>query len=347
MARCGLGSTGDAAVVVTTQGVSLTGAIRCTRVLCPWCGPQRAREFASDLERLMRGWFKENPRGVAQHMTLTVRHTREEPVGGVVERLVRSRESWFRDGTVRRVLAAMGHEHFACATEVTWGWLNGSHPHNEVLLLLARRPTRTEARVLRERWAAISGADVDHGMRLGRAYEHAQSEQAASYLSKLMCEMSGSHKAAAKGHFTMSELVRRAANNEPWAQREVAALAVALHGRQFYKFSRKARALIESVPELEGPVEIARVSLEQELYRDLARASRSFRLGSEVFVDVLEVAELAPPEMRDELVRETASEFARLGRKLDDEWRAARRVRGPPLGSGPGAMGPGLHALAS
>jgi len=133
--RCRCGSSRiaeDVGLSLSDSGAAwFTGVARCGSVWeCPVCAPQKAKERADELSRVLKAW---RGQGHAVYLvTLTVRHQWGDDLRELV-RGVPKGWTYLRQGRRSAELERWGVRHFVKATEVTYGG-NGAHPHLHVLL---------------------------------------------------------------------------------------------------------------------------------------------------------------------------------------------------------------------
>lgn len=156
---------------------------------CTCCGPKISERRAEEIRAAVDQWIAKG--GICLFVTLTVPHTREDAIAGMVRRF-RDALRRFRGG--RAAVAdqsLMGFAGLVRALEVTWGELNGWHPHtHEIWFIEAGHPVPVDSIVSRWQAAAVAAGferpSDQHGVVFRPCSSTEQAAQAlAEYLAKL------------------------------------------------------------------------------------------------------------------------------------------------------------------
>lgn len=276
IAVCGTRVFGDPVVVTQELGsgerrAHWKGVILCNRVGCSVCGAVRARRFGERVQRMLQAG------GDWQHVIFTVPHSRRDAWGDVFERLLQGLRDLSK-GTSGYVLKTVVKA-TARATEDTWGMRAGWHVHFHVLWQLGRPLLEAERQLLGERWAQVTGAHAEYGMRFGACFNCDQADQrakAARYVSKLAAELSGTAKQAHPEHFSLGDIMRRAAAGDPRFVALLREYQTAAKGRRLYQLDRRARQLHDAAPELPELTVLREwhTSVDRAEFSGLSRAER-------------------------------------------------------------------------
>ena len=154
---------------------------------CPVCSAKIAQRRADEVRLVVDRWISEG--GICLFVTLTVPHTRFDALALMVQGFRRALEL-FRGGKGGSALnAALGRVGVIRAMEITWGELNGWHPHSHEIWFC--RPGRVLMDQIVSRWldsaevAGFSRPSDLHGVRVDFVDSTEQAAAAlAEYLAK-------------------------------------------------------------------------------------------------------------------------------------------------------------------
>lgn len=258
---------------LNAQGVGVAGVMRCSKTMCPTCGPRIAVERRRDIERAVDAWRAKG--GTVLFMTFTLRHSR----ANTLDQLVRARSGawraatggrgWLRDRRRYRVA------HTIRAMEEKWSIEHGWHAHVHVLVFLdsaAGSPAASLAvkELLPAMFTRWSASAVKAGLRApllkGQEAHEVTGEEAADAMGKYFAkqaaetsddtaqdmawEMSNPNGKGRGTSFTPGELLGLAAGGDDtcgmlWAEYERA-----MKGVNVITWSRGLRDLLELGEEL-------------------------------------------------------------------------------------------------
>jgi hypothetical protein len=137
-------SADPAKVYRTERGAwCFAGLITCEKWACAHCGSSRARSTSAALGVALRRHLSD---GVRDHwrwpdawmLTLTIPHTRTDWLGVTVDRLFGAWRSFEQSSAWRSFKKRWGVVGVVRVLDVTFGGLNGAHPHFHVLVLPSR-----------------------------------------------------------------------------------------------------------------------------------------------------------------------------------------------------------------
>ena len=150
--------------------------------VCPVCATKIQSERVREVRSAIEAW--EASGGSVLHMVQTFRHTRWDDLASILERFNEARRS-FRDGrSYQDAKAALGLSGTITSLEVTWGEVNGWHPHAHGLLFVAGGVGPADAR--RELWPAWRSAAERRGLDVDpRAFRVQGGSSASRYVTKL------------------------------------------------------------------------------------------------------------------------------------------------------------------
>ena len=324
-ARCGWALGGAVGVHGSSvQPAHYSGTERCASIwACPVCAAivraERAREISAAVEK----WQKRG--GVVVFVTLTMRHKASDGLNVTLDAALQGWRYLLQGSPWKKQRARLGIAGYVRAVEVTWGAVNGWHPHVHALLFLENEPTSGDLIQLEhwlyERWSRgvvkyggglpsrLRGVDLRMADKDGKVL--------AQYLAKVQDE-----KKDRPSYDVGSELARsdwktsRGGGNElrymPFefldAPEGVPASALwaeyvaATHGRRAITWSRGLRELVELDPEKsdEDVIEDAEQSdlvftIEADRWREVKREPR-------LMAAILEAVELDRPDAAEHLV---------------------------------------------
>jgi hypothetical protein len=277
IAKCGRVVHTDPAIVTEetasgTRRARWTGICLCQRAGCPVCAARKARKLHDQVLRMLGSG------GTWQHVIVTVPHKPGETWTEVYERCLTGVRR-LSHGTAGRIVGGVV-EATVRATETTWSVRSGWHVHCHLLWRLRRSLLPEERRICQREWAAATGAHIEHGLRFGAAFSTLTEESrriAATYLSKLAFELSGTAKAAHGEHWTLGEVYERAATGEARYVALVQEYQRSTRGKRLYQLDRRASGMRDAAPELPEDTIVASwtTQVDREEFRDLAAAERS------------------------------------------------------------------------
>lgn len=100
--------------------------------MCPLCAAKITAERRHDLQAAMTAWAGQG--GAVYLVTNTFQHTREDDIAGSVKALSAALSRWKGAKSYGRIMGAAGSVGAIRTTEVTFGEINGFHPHSHALL---------------------------------------------------------------------------------------------------------------------------------------------------------------------------------------------------------------------
>jgi hypothetical protein len=159
---------------------------------CSVCSAKIAQRRADEIRAAVDRWISEG--GVCLFVTLTFPHARFDALAPMVQRFRRALEL-FRGGRGGAAInAALGRVGVIRALEITWGELNGWHPHSHEIWFC--RPSVVPLDAIVERWAdsaesaGLARPSWAHGVRLDVVRSTEQASAAlAEYCAKLGRDM--------------------------------------------------------------------------------------------------------------------------------------------------------------
>lgn len=159
---------------------------------CPVCSAKIAQRRADEVRKAVDQWISEG--GICLFVTLTVPHTCFDALGPMVQGFRRALEL-FRGGREGAAInATLERVGVIRALEITWGELNGWHPHSHEIWFC--RPGRVPMDRIVGRWldsaeaAGFSRPSELHGVRVDLVQSTEEAAAAlAEYLAKLGQDM--------------------------------------------------------------------------------------------------------------------------------------------------------------
>jgi hypothetical protein len=175
---------------VDTGRTFFTGTEICASPwACPVCSAKIAQSRADEVRLAVDQWIADG--GICLFVTLTIPHTRFDALGPMVQDFRRGLEL-FRGGKGGAAInAALGRVGVIRALEVTWGELNGFHPHSHEIWF-CRPVDGIPVGAILERWqqsavtAGFGRPSDAHGVKVDVVQS---SEQAAAALAEYLTKM--------------------------------------------------------------------------------------------------------------------------------------------------------------
>lgn len=216
------------------------GVMACGSVwVCPVCARKiqavRAAEVRAGIEEAMRrGWRP-------LMLTQTIRHSRADDLAELVGKFSEALRNFRKWRAYSRAVEDHGIEGAIRALEVTWGEVNGWHPHAHTILLVSG-PLDGLEDALRSLWArAVESAGLPAGNEHALQLEDASAVQ--EYLTKMATdsyrwgpedELVRAHSKRGRGfRFTPFDLLRACLEDDnPRYRALFAQFAWAFHGRR-------------------------------------------------------------------------------------------------------------------
>jgi hypothetical protein len=283
-----------------------SGLQTCGRgALCPCCGSKIAEHNCREIQAALDVWRGRG--GVAGLLTFTMPHYRSQRLSDNLSAILMAYRELDRNRPYRGLCKAVGLQHTIRALEVTWGRLNGWHPHLHILAFFSDRFVAAQfAGELAELWLANlhrqgvemkdreavleRGVRVDVGISAG-----------AQYLSKvgrswgLAEEVAKANRKRGRGdHYSPVDLLRHVRDSTlPEAGAVFREYAAAADGRHFLRWSAHMRRDLGLLPEKSDEEVAAGVDqLDPFLARLDALTWRAVRFaGGRARVRLLELAE--------------------------------------------------------
>lgn len=193
------------------------GVITCaTPLLCPVCSPRIMGIRSAEIKNAVHQWLNESAENTCYMITLTLRHVLTDPLLKLLELFKTARETFWRHGTLKRLLAGSGRVGRITATEIQFGLSNGWHPHQHILLFCRRTDFQLE--VLRGIWLAALASVGLSGVG-DIAFDLVEARSCEAYLTKLSSEMTlGALKdGRLTGHYSPFQLMEEMASGSAWA----------------------------------------------------------------------------------------------------------------------------------
>lgn len=155
---------------------------------CPVCSAKIAERRAEEVQAAVDAWIAQG--GICLFVTLTVPHTAQDSITAMVQGFRRGLEL-FRGGRGGKAINdALGRVGVIRALEVTWGAVNGWHPHSHEIWFC--RPSVVPVEAIISRWldsaqaAGFQRPSVAHGVTIKRAES---TEEAAARLAEYLAKL--------------------------------------------------------------------------------------------------------------------------------------------------------------
>ncbi|MCL1801429.1 MAG: protein rep [Promicromonosporaceae bacterium] len=144
-ARCGRRATGAAPSVAMSTGefgnfAYLIGTETCGSIwACPPCSAKLRGQRAAELRTAFQTVLENSSLNPGLFLTLTLRHTKDMPLKSLMTTLQRAYETMRTSRAWRNLMDRLGHVGIIRATEITYSFRNGWHPHFHCWLVTNHR----------------------------------------------------------------------------------------------------------------------------------------------------------------------------------------------------------------
>lgn len=153
----------------------LAGVMVCACLwICPVCAARISEVRRAELAKAIAWWRGQGGRVLMA--TFTIPHCKRDALETLLDALLAAYRSMIGSRATKALMAASGLVGSIRATEVTWGVLNGWHPHLHALLFVAADASLSGlADGLREHWSAAAARQGllinEHGCRVQETTE--------------------------------------------------------------------------------------------------------------------------------------------------------------------------------
>lgn len=206
-----------------------SGLCTCGSSYCPVCGKVREVKKLNQLKLNLTDWV-ENNNGIIRELDLTVPHNFKETFVEIENKkaiaLRKFWDSYTRKGKVFKLLEKLGYKCSAVARDYTYGFMNGHHPHNHIVLKCIETDLNLAdiygiEKELKNVWVSCckkagftykidkNGIELnDSALHLGKTIKR-DPDQVAEYLNKLSMELTlHSNKFSKKGNYNAFGLLK-------------------------------------------------------------------------------------------------------------------------------------------
>ena len=290
-----MGGAGGVSIMVDgcSHKAYYSGLQTCGSVwVCPVCSAKITEHRRGEMSQAVDNW-----KGSLVMVTLTLQHNRDDDLEGLLSAL---KDTWRRvkmGGWWKRFREQFGISAFCTSTEVTWGSINGWHPHLHVLMFIDVPEGELDVcqfkNRLRDRYRDLL---AKHGKYASDYYGinvKMGDEQAGKYIAKygMAHELTKWVNKRSQGGYSPFQLLELYGDGKRWAAPLFREYAQVFFGRAQLYWSRGARDLLAIGEELsdsevasqEGGEVAMMVSLTWQQYKQVMSAGAQVR--------VLEVAE--------------------------------------------------------
>lgn len=231
------------------QAARLSGVMVCACLwLCPVCAARISEVRRAELAKAVKWWRSQGGRVLMA--TFTFSHCKRDGLQALLDGLKAAYRSMTGSRAYKALMAASGLVGSIRATEVTWGVLNGWHPHFHCLLFVAGDASLGDlADGLSSLWAGVVGrcglVVNEHGCRVQET-----TDAVDKYVSKFgrpwgaEDELVKAHsKRGRKGNFTPFDLLRKVhETGVSWPVELFREYAAAFHRHRQLTWSRGLKA---------------------------------------------------------------------------------------------------------
>lgn len=303
---------GDIDVNVTENGAFFGNLVRCGSVwLCPECSSRISSVRCEEIKTAIQNYTSESPENAVYMLTLTHSHTRSDSLSDLLDNQRDALQAFWRNGSVRRLLADIGYVGRVSSFEITWGQGSGWHPHRHILLFCKKQydPTAPDALLqkqnleakFRSHWVSALERFSLYGNNYSLSLEGGAF--ADQYITKLSNEVSLSNlKRSPDGYsrytpFALLRLLLDNLDNPPsWAVFAFREYAVATRRKHQFSWSRGLKNLLgivdvsdEEIVETDPPC----VTIAQIPYKVFRRVRKNFN----AYHELLSIANKGDPQL--------------------------------------------------
>ena len=191
-ARCGWRSEESVKVHGGNGTAHFSGTERCGSIwACPVCAAVIRAQRAIEIQKAVQAHQANG--GTVLFVTLTSRHKAEDQLSTTLDAVLTSWTAVLRSRQWNKYREHLGMIGYIRSVEVTYGQVNGWHPHIHALLFLDGTPSETMqaqwGRWLRKRWADLlerkTGRRPDDHGDVGVAIKRANDQDIAGYITKI------------------------------------------------------------------------------------------------------------------------------------------------------------------
>lgn len=227
----------------TRETAAYRGLCTCQSVwCCPVCSAKIAATRAAELTDAI-ATHRSNG-GTVLLLTFTHSHTRHDTLADLVARQMAAHQTFWRQGTVRRLLDQVGYIGRVSSFEVTFGHSSGWHPHRHVALFVdsSADPHHVQHH-LASTWSTCAAR---HGLTasLDRGLDARGGEAAGQYVAKLGLEVALAVRKLGRGErYGVWQLLNHAPTSA-WARCAFIDFARTMKGKRQLVWSKGLKALL-------------------------------------------------------------------------------------------------------
>lgn len=184
---------------------------------CPVCAPRVMGTRSAEIRSAVHSWLGECPLNTCYLLTLTFSHSVSDTLSDLICRFSAATQTFWRNGSVRRMLCSQGYFGRINSLEVQYSLRNGYHPHLHILIF-SRHIHDIRVDALKQHWLAALACSRLHG-----SFEYAldliEARSAEQYLTKISSEMSLGHWKEGRdtGHYSPFQVLQLASEKYDWA----------------------------------------------------------------------------------------------------------------------------------
>lgn len=235
----------------SSESSHFSGLVKCGSVwLCPDCSAKVSAIRCDEMKTAISNWTSSSSDNAVLMLTLTHSHSRYDSLSSLMSNQSEALQRFWRNGSVRRLLASIGYVGRVSSFEITYGQGTGWHPHRHILIFCKKQDDLIGLGCkLRSYWTqALEKFDLrgnSYSLDIqGGAY-------ADQYITKLALEVSLSNlKRSRDGseRFTPFALLNLIKDSLPavlsWAVNAFREYALATRGKHQFSWSRGLKSML-------------------------------------------------------------------------------------------------------
>lgn len=231
-----------------TDKVKFNGLIVCRNVwACPVCSKRIMTERSLQIERGLR--YADSKGFYSYLLTVTLKHNKSDRLSHLLDGLNKSYKYLFSGKIGQSLKKEMGYVGGIKALEIKWGYSNGFHPHNHVVII-TDKPIDLESieSRLRVRWVQALrhyGYDADSEIGLDLRSSKASLYNYLTKQASLAYELTHNANKSSKHHYSPLALLDRAYNGDSECESAWVEYAESTFGQRMITFSRGLKDLLE------------------------------------------------------------------------------------------------------
>ena len=193
------------------------GVVTCANsFLCPVCAPRIMGRRSSEIKMAVHQWLAESPENTCYLLTLTFRHSLQDPLNHMLNCMKKSLKSFWSDCSVKNMFSSAEKVGRITALEINFSLSSGWHPHEHILVFCKKYDFNIFR--LNELWKSALKKSKLSGVS-GIALDLVEARSCDKYLQKISAEMALSNckHGRGSGSFSPFQLLAAFSDGQDWA----------------------------------------------------------------------------------------------------------------------------------